>query len=466
MSLRPYQELGIRKIGEAFGRGARAVCFVLATGGGKSRIPAEIIARHLKKNPLGKVLVTAHREELVGQLFDTFVAQGLSCGVIQATPCREVNAFREVQVASTQTLVARGIVVPGITLKLDDENHHQVSEKWSPVTLAYKNAGVPVIGFTATPIRGDGIGLGEVYDDLVCPISMRELIEQGYLTPYDLIAPPGPLRSGEIAQSPVDAYIEHAKGQKTAVFSGNIKAAEQHCKEFRDAGYDAEIITGQMDSGTRRAILKRYADGNLRILINVGVLVEGWDDPPTSCIILARGIGSIGLYLQIIGRGLRLSPGKTRCTILDLHGSSHSPGFGNPDDDREYSLDGEGIRSKGEIVNIRHCVGCGVTLEPDEAKCPLCNIAKPELTAPEVVNVKLVKFAAKRREDDLTRAKSLMRWIDDAKMKRHKPGAAFYKYAAVYGEKPTPEIMNTIKLLKKVAVELADPQGLLQNVPH
>lgn len=448
-NLRDYQEKAIKLIGAEVQNGSRAVCLVLSTGGGKSRIQAELIKRHLNKVPGAKALITAHRTELIDQLYDTFTSQGLECGVIAAGSSRIINPHRPVQVASIQTLLARGSIVEGVTLKIDDENHHMCSEKWSPISLEYKRRGALVVGFTATPMRADGIGLGEVYDSMVCPISMRELIAQGYLVPFEMIAPAGKLHTGTIAQRPVDAYLAHAPGQKCAVFSGNIKAAEEHCAQFLEAGIKAAIVTGVMDAGLRKQTLDRYRSGELRVLINVGILTEGWDDPPTSCVILARAIGSLSLYLQIVGRALRPSPGKTRATILDLHGSSHD--FGAPDDDRDYHLDGDAIRSKTGPNPFRHCLGCGVTLEGGATVCDLCGITKPELVAPDVVNAKLVKFAAKRREGNTDRAKTLARWMMDAEAKGHKIGAAFYKYQAVYNEKPSSDILELVREIRRSA---------------
>lgn len=451
--LYPFQEHGIDLIGRAVSHGHRAVCFVMPTGTGKTKTIAELCRRHVVKVPVGRVLWLAHREELVVQAYRDLVAAGLDCGVIMASPPPGVivNPYKPVQVASIQTLIARKIIVDGITLVVHDEAHHGPSKTWSEVVLEYKRRRAIIIGPTATPVRADGLGLGDIYDEIVCPITTKEAIAQGYLVPFEMQGPSRPLRPGTIAQRPVDAYLQHAAGRKCAVFCGNVKAAAEFCEQFVVAGVPAAVVTGDMDAAYRRGTLERYACGELRVLVSVGVLTEGWDDPPTSAVILARAIGSVSLYIQILGRALRLSPstGKEDAVLIDLHGSSGTPGFGAPDEDREYSLEGEGIRCKGDPrIDIRFCIGCGVVLDGDALVCDLCHIAKPELVVPEVVNCQLVKFASKRREGEPKRAASLLRWMREAKDNGHKVGRAFHKYFAVYGEKPSADILKLVSELR------------------
>ncbi len=143
-----------------FSAGHKAVVIVLPTGAGKTRLSGEMIVRHLAKVPTGKVLFCAHREELVSQTFDAFEKIGLKCGVVMASPTRIVNPFRKIQIASTQTLLARNLIIDDITLFIMDECHHYMSAKWSALGAQYKSRGVRIVGLTATPIRGDGIGLG------------------------------------------------------------------------------------------------------------------------------------------------------------------------------------------------------------------------------------------------------------------------------------------------------------------
>ncbi len=449
--LRDYQELGIKLIGQEIAKGNKAVCFVMATGLGKTTTASELCRRHLAKVPHGKILWMVHREELVTQAYDELTLFGLSCGVIMASPTRTVNPYRRVQVASIQTMIARKIFLDDITLVIHDEAHHGPSASWATLPNTYKARGAIIIGPTATPIRGDLVGLGDIYDALVQPISTRRAIERGFLVPYDFVRPPFPLKNDEIAQSPVDAYQENCPGEKAIVFAAHIVAATKFVEEFNAAGISAVLVTGKTPSEERREKLAKYKSGFFRVLVNVGIATEGFNDPPTSCVILARSVGSIGFYLQTIGRGLRPCNGKKRLMIIDLHGSSwiHE----EPDKEHDWQLEGEAIKKPGQVNPERFCAGCGVLLDGDATICDLCQEARPELVPPTVLGIKLVKYAAKLKEDPTKRAETLARWIMMGQAKGWKYGAAFHKYKAVYQIPPDLEITTMAKAIIKAKRE-------------
>ncbi len=172
----------------------------------------------------------------------------------------------------------------------------------------------------------------------------------------------------------------------------------------------------------------------MKVLCNVATLTVGVDLPITSCIILARSIGTQGLYLQICGRGLRLYPGKVNCIIGDLHGVSYD--LGRPEDEREYSLEGNAIRLKGEddeVVTQSYCRVCKMPIEPGEV-CASCGTPPKEIPIPEVTGDKIVKYAAKRAEGPDKRRSTLLRWVQEAIIAGHKPAKCKYKYDAVYNE--------------------------------
>lgn len=451
MQLWPHQIKALELTRAEMRKGNKWVVIVKPTGTGKTVTGTAACKVHLDKKPDGKVLWLCHREELVSQGWDTLTAAGLDCGVIQANPTREVNPHRRVQCASIQTLVARGIVLPDVTMMVYDEVHHCMSSTWNAYAAQYKARGILGIGLTATPKRADELPLGDLYDAMVCPITMREAIDQGFLVPYELQRPRNALRKGALAKSPVDAWMTYAKGRRTLVFAAHIPAAVQFRDEFRAAGVACEIVTGDLASGERRDVLERYKTGVTKVLVNVGVLTEGYDDRPTSCIVLARSVGSIALFLQICGRGLRTAPGTSKkdCIILDLHGSSHK--HGEPAEDREYSLDGEGIRRKNQPLSPeRFCLLCGCTLEGDAAVCPDCGSEKAGCKPPEIVNAELVKFAAKRREGDDKRASTLARWLAEAASLSQKSGRASHRYKATYGDWPPREILSEANRLAKM----------------
>ncbi len=287
-----------------------------------------------------------------------------------------------------------------------------------------------------------------MFEALITPITMKELIAQGFLTPFTLVRPGHPLENDQIAARPVDAYKAEAPGRKAIVFALHTKAAREFTEQFVAEGVTAAMVWGDMPPGDRRQVLDQYKAGAITVLINCGVLTEGFDDRPTSCVILARSVGSLSLFLQMCGRGLRTTPasGKKDCILIDLHGSSWT--HGSPDDDRDWSLEGDQIKKKtAEKIPERFCAVCGVLVEVDAPICPGCGIPKPELKCPDVVNARLVKFAKKIAEPPEKRAETLARWMREARGKGHKVGAAFHRYRGVYGAMPPREIVRAAEAL-------------------
>lgn len=423
-----------------FAAGHTSVCVVMPTGAGKTRTGGAFCTRHLAKNPNGKILWVAHREELVTQAFDDLTSWGLECGVIQATPTRTYNPYRPVQVASTQTLLARGMV-PDATMVVMDEVHHYASDKWAALGQEYRKRRIPIIGLTATPIRGDGRGFEGLMDALVAPIGMRELIDQGFLTPYELIAPSRELRPNQIAKSPVDAYRKHALGRKAVVFASTVQAATNYRDQFLAAGIAAELVHGELETVERRRVLDEYRAGRVQVITNVGVLTEGFDDRPTSCVILARSVGSLSLYLQMVGRALRQSPetGKRDAVIIDLHGSCRA--HGEPAEDREWTLEGDGVKHRSsEQPKERFCPVCKVLITGVAgAVCDLCQYARPETAFPDIVNAELVRYEAKRRETPEQRRAYFEKLKGIARAKGYNQWQPHVKYKILYGERPPRE---------------------------
>jgi DNA repair protein RadD len=440
ISLRPYQLTCIDKIREA-ACSSRSILVVSPTGSGKTTIASELARLTVAKGK--KVVWLAHRNELVDQAFDRLTQFGLGVGVISASSSKPPNPYQPVQVASIQTLIARKLR-PDAHVLIWDEAHHAPSDLWSGIANEYGAA--TLVGFTATPERSDGRGLGAIYKRLVVAAKVSELVRMGHLVPCEIRRPGRKLRPGSIAQRPVDAYRTETPGRRAIVFSPSVIAAEAHRDEFREAGIDAELVHGETPAGERAAILNRFRSGDLRVLVNVYVLTEGFDAPETDCVILARGCGTAGTYLQMVGRGLRPAPGKRDCFLLDLHGVSHV--LGEPEDDLPYSLEGRGIgRPTDEDVDMgSSCRVCGAPINPGEA-CAECGTEPKLIEAPTVTGDALVKYAKKRGEDDLDRARTLARWISAGREKGYKTGWAFAKYRAVYGTRPTGVVENAARAM-------------------
>jgi DNA repair protein RadD len=433
--LRPFQRTAIANLRKSFASGKRAPLLVSPTGSGKTVMLGAIALGAVEKG--GTVGVYAHRTELVDQLARTFRSFGLDVGA------NGINPSAPVQVMTVQTVLARGEVRP-FSAVFFDECHHFASaaESWSTVVQAHKDSGSWFVGATATPCRGDGAALDH-FDDIVIAATVKQLQAQGHLVrldPEDIKSPRGTMRKGRVAQLPVDAYIAHGGGRRNIVFAPHVKAAREFADQFRARGVEARCVFGDTPADERADTLAALASGAVKVVINVYVLTEGFDCPAVEVVTLARPIGSIGMLMQTVGRGMRPAPGKTRMTLLDLWGACNM--HGSPTQDFDYSLEGEGMTRKG-IVGPRKCALCQRELAPEETVCSVCGREVPELETPTATGEALVPWQAKLESDppDVRRAR-LARWIKGMIMQGKTGRSLFsarYRYAGTYGAPPDRE---------------------------
>lgn len=349
MNLREYQTEAIECVLAAWGRGVRSPAVVLPTGAGKTVIFAELCARLVAAGERPVVLV--NRDELVRQSVAKLrdANPDLTVGVVQAGR----NDLRgHVVVASIQTLSrARRLAhVPQgrFTHLVVDEAHYAAADSWRRV-LDHFNA--PTVGFTATMERTDKRGLGEIWDEVVFKRSTRWAIQEGYLVPVraqTVVIPELDLSSVKISQGDLadgdlgramaqakagpliaQAYNELARNEagelrRGICFAPTIEVAENFLLDFRDAGIPTELVIGTTPTAERQAKYAATRAGDNRVLMSVGVLTTGFDEPTVEVAIVARPTKSRGLYQQMIGRALRLSPdtGKHDALILDVVGAS------------------------------------------------------------------------------------------------------------------------------------------------
>lgn len=425
-ALRPYQIRGLELGRQAYREGKRAILFVGPTGMGKTRLGTEFVQNAIRGGR--RVLWLAHRRELLTQARDAIRGEGVSdVGIIAASLPQFANPRASVQIASLQTLLARDELPPA-DLVVFDEAHHFVSSEWHAFAEKYKSA--TRLGLTATPVRSDGTAMGDLFDALVPVTSVRELTEQGFLVPCHVI---GPARhqGGDLAQSPVDAWKQYARNERTVVFARSVEHSKELCAEFRAAGARAAHVDGGTNDVLRSRALDDFKAGHIDVLCNVFVLTEGFDAPGASCCILARGCGSVGTYLQMVGRVLRPAPGKTKAILLDLPGAVHLHGM--PDEDREYSLDGEGIKEKK--MPLKTCPSCAAVFRPAPV-CPSCGhvfpveIQKPDITGVDLRRLSFADIDDTHRKDAYTQLCAL------AESRGYKPGWAFYRFVSKFGMKP------------------------------
>jgi DNA repair protein RadD len=363
-ALRPYQERAIADLRATYAAGRRAPCLVLPTGAGKTVVASTIIRSAVARGQ--RCLFLAHRRELI----DQSVAKLEACGVTNVRMIRAQHDVGDptapVTVASVPTLTNWMDRLPLADLVLFDECHHTKAETWKRLADAYARA--RLLGLTATPQRGDGAPLGDIFDSLVVGATVRELMALEHLVGCRVWAPPMTLDTAEMALDVVGAYQKHASGKRAVVFCASVEHATTVAGELAAAGIAAGMVHGTGSAQARTETLARFRAGELRVITNVHVLTEGWDDPGVEVCILARKPVHVGTFLQMAGRVLRPAPGKTGALLIDLCGSVHD--HGTPDMDREFSLDGKAI-SGVKRDPIRQCPHCGsVFLSTSE--CPTC----------------------------------------------------------------------------------------------
>jgi DNA repair protein RadD len=421
LPLRDYQEAALEGVSAEWRAGHRRALLVMATGAGKTATGCEAVRRAVLRGK--RALWLTHRRELLSQASERLSLEGIPHGVIQAGQPADPEA--PVQVASIDTLRARGQLPPA-DLIVPDEAHHAVADSWAGLLEHYRHA--YFCGLTATPQRGDGAALGVVFDALVAGPSIRELTERGVLVPLDIVGPDKEAAARTIAFDPVAAYLQFSQGRRAVVYTATVRQAEAFTEAFNRAGVPAASVEGATAADKRAYLLREVGAGDLRVICNVNVLTEGWDAPALECCILARRVGTAGLFIQMTGRVLRASPGKSRALLLDLGGSTHT--HGRPDAEREYSLDGAGIYLAGKREPLGVCPGCGlsVTTWP----CTRCG-HQPESRDVEIEErpIALITETPSAVLED----KHLSKLIKKAIARGYKPGWVAAVYERLFGRR-------------------------------
>ena len=416
MNLRPYQSRAIDDLRAQYQAGKRAPCLVLPTGAGKTVIAASIIRSASQRGR--KVLFLVHRTELLSQSVSKLEAAGVTdLRIIRAGQDLGSNVA-PVTVASIPTLT-RWPTPPAADLVVFDECHHVVAKTWAKLAAAYARANI--LGMTATPQRSDGKPLGDIFDSIVVGSTVRELTDLGHLVSCRVWAPQVQPGAGEIALDPAEAYRQHAHGQRAVIFCMTVEHAESVAQAMP---VPTRVVHGAMSAGSRAEALAAFASGEVRALCNVHVLTEGFDCPAAAVCILARKPEHAGTFLQMVGRVLRPSPGKTDALLLDLGGSVWE--HGTPDADRTYSLDGEGIERDSDREPLRQCPTCGgVFIATGQTTCGLCGAALPyrPVELPRAAGVALEEIGSRPSAADVLRTnlnrvakrtRRSMEWVDRA----------------------------------------------------
>ena len=408
--LRDYQAEAERRVYEAWHAGARNVLLVLPTGAGKT-----VTFANIQRRMVAPSVAIAHRQELVSQISLALARYNVRHRIIGQPnlirACVQLhgielgtsfyNATAHVAAAGVDTLMRRDQSDPFFSqtrLWVCDEAHHLlVGNKWGKTVEMFPNAFG--LGVTATPVRADGKGLGRhhdgVIDVMIIGPSMRDLIYGGYLTEYRVFAPPNDLdlsdvgtsASGDYSPEPlrkavrrshihgdvVSHYMRIAAGKLGVTFAVDVESAVELAAAYRQQGIPAEAVSAKTPDNIRYKLLRMFANGELKQLVNVDLFGEGFDLPAIEVCSMARPTQSYGLYVQQFGRALRPMDGKSHAIIIDHVGNVLLHGL--PDALRSWTLDRRDRRTTAPgdgPIPLRSCLNCAGVYERTRTTCPYC----------------------------------------------------------------------------------------------
>ena len=333
--LRPYQQQARDCIHAEWENGHTRTLLVLPTGTGKTIVFASVAADQVRAGH--RVLILAHRGELLEQAADKLQRSTGLVSAVEKADATCLNTWFRVVVGSVQTLqrTARLERFPHdyFGTIIIDEAHHAITDGYRRILDYFDHA--KVLGVTATPDRGDMRNLGEVFDSLAFEYKLTDAIKEGYLCrimaqtiPLKLDISGVALSGGDYAVgdlgTALDPYLEQiaaemaqrCKGRKTVVFLPLIKTSQKFRDLLNAKGFRAAEVNGQ--SADRKEVLADFDAGKYNVLCNSMLLTEGWDCPSVDCVVVLRPTKVRSLYSQMVGRGTRLSPGKTDLLLLDF----------------------------------------------------------------------------------------------------------------------------------------------------
>ena len=326
--LRDYQIDICSRVSEAFEH-HRSVMVQMPTGTGKTVVLAELVKRLKMKNEGLKILIVAHRRELVEQ--------------IKATIKRMKMDSRNITVESIQTISRRIDALDFIpSLVVIDEAHHALAKTYKMMWDAWPDA--RFLGLTATPCRLNGKGFTDLFDVLVQSWDIPTFIKEKWLSTYDFVS----IKSDGVTQRLIDSlqkrgadgdyqnkemdmllnkrpsierlyqsFEEYGKDRKGIVYAINISHAKKIMELYQEHGIKAVAIDSKTPAAQRQADIEAFKNGDIQVLVNVDIFSEGFDCPDVEFVQLARPTLSLAKYLQMVGRGLRVAKGKKNCVIID-----------------------------------------------------------------------------------------------------------------------------------------------------
>jgi len=482
--LREYQKAAIHETRKAISEGKRSIMIQSPTGSGKGVILSHIIN---SANDKGKtVLFLVHRSEILYQVSAYMDKYGITHGIIKAG--EEANYTHPVQLASFQTIHRRmKFFEEKFDILVIDEAHHATANTYLEVIEAFRKH--IILGFSATPTRKNGMGLGNLFDKLIQVATIQYLVDNNFLAPVRYYAPvqldlsgvklqagdynekqlaPVMLKEGLI-NGIVEYWFKYGEGRKTVVFATGVAHSVAIKEKFEAAGIVAEHLDGNTPHELRTDIISHFKKGDIQVIVNCQILTEGVDVPDIDCVILARPTKSLPMYMQMLGRGMRVFDGKTDMILLDHAGCVYEHGFVHEitewelDETKQTENPKEKKRKEKNSKPIT-CPECS-HVYTGQLKCPQCgNIPEMKQFGKDVeyIDGQLgeVCFKSKKAAPEKFTKEMKQEWISQlthyARQKGYKDGWASNQYRARFGVWPKdvharmvlrqdPDVLNWIR---------------------
>jgi len=414
MTLRKYQQDAVDSLFKfQEDRPGKSSVIVIPTGGGKTRVMAEVIRKSFGINPDCRVMILSHVKELLEQSHKTCLhyatETGLDvCDIGVYSASLKSRQVKKLTIAGIQSIHRKADLFGKIDIIMVDECHlistnAETMYRRFLSAISVRNSNVKVVGLTATPYRlqtGLIFGGGKTFDDCCYAIGVKDLITDGFLSPLITVGYKETIdlrkvkkRGGEFLPSSLDAVMEDdalvTQGvketiQKTQgrnsilVFASSVRHAEMILAKLKEFGeLSSELITGETDQMIRDFKINAFRTKGVRWLVNIAVLTTGFDAPEIDCVVVMRPTMSRGLWYQMVGRGFRLSKGKENCLILDFGENALRHGCID-----HIELGGGGIEKPA--AKVKKCPACQHIHKVSIPICPSCGFFKIKEERPEI----------------------------------------------------------------------------------
>lgn len=438
--LRSYQQIAIEQIRAHYSNGIKKVMLVMPTGAGKTVVFSEVMGRTADRGM--QAIMVVRGRELVEQASQRLFREKIEHGVRMSGHWNR-NYSAPIQICSIDTLRSRD-QYPKANLVVIDESDLATSPSFLKLSEMYSDAFfLPV---TATPYCSKS--LRHIADEIVRPITIQQLIDQGHLVGPKYYAPSAPNmrdvkivnddfhsgqteeRMGTLTGDIVSHWIQLSQRRPSILFAVNIHHSHQLRDQFLECGVRAEHIDADTTDLTRKEALSRLQSGDTEIICNVGILGRGVDMPWLGCVVMARPTRSYNLFIQQAGRGTRTYPGKSNFILLDHAGNIPRHGFITVEPPAD--LDGRNKKIKPRELKIKICQICYLAYQ--ERDCPDCG---PQESTPKEIEI----TDGNLEELVVTEADAVLQYIQHCKQlardRGYKPSWIWYRTVERFGKSAT-----------------------------